>query len=174
MYRVKNITNGKVILGDLGNLVLKKDEEVDLDRMFSRGVIDASKDLQKAIDPNRCLLAVLHRDVPLAPAQDISQVEETVRRMLSQMGVGDHANTQQKLDLILAALAKGVQSEPAQQKEERLPDHGVSSEKSIDIQTRLIQRLSNNVEAHVEAKTETRDSDVKKNADDLGNLLGDL
>ena len=83
--------------------------------------------------------------------------------------------TNDKLDAILAALGN-VQARSENTKEnENVPDSRKesSNSKSIDIQERLIKRISRNVESNVEAKTQTKDSDeIKKNADDLGDLIG--
>ena len=178
MYKIKNITNGKVILGDLNNLILKKDEEVDLDTQFSRDTIDASRDLSTALNPKRRVLAVLHKDVPVpvqVPVQipvSMSMIEQMVKNTLSQMGVSDKKDlAHDKLDAILAAISGGTQARLESPQPTEQSDR-LHKDTSVDIQTRLIKRLSNNVEANVEAKTETKESaDVKKNADDLGNLL---
>ena len=179
MYKIKNITNGKVILGDLNNLILKRDEEIDLDGQFTREAINASRDLASALNPKRTVLAVLHKDVPAQPTTLVqtvihpSMIEAMVRKAIADMGVGEKKDlSHDKLDAILAAISGQARSDVPQEK----LSGQIHKDTSVDIQTRLIKRLSNNVEANVEAKTETKESaDVKKNADDLGNLLnGDM
>src|ERR1035437_1550954 len=99
MYLVKNIVNGKVLIGDLSNLIIGQGQEVDLDTRFPRERIDASTCLLRALDPNRRLLAVLHKDVLVAPPQapapasspspsvSASEIDQMIRDALSKVSL---------------------------------------------------------------------------------------
>ena len=186
MYKILNISQGKVILGDL-NLLIDSGQEIDLDERFARDVIDASKDLVKAMNPKRRLLAVTHKDVPVEKAIDASVIEameKRLRRSIAkelaniqpQKDTSANDELKNKLDLIIAAISNGVPARsdaPSTQKEPETFDASVDDSKKIDIQTKLINRLARGVESKVETKAETKESDVGQKADELGGLLGD-
>lgn len=58
MYTVRNNTQGKVILGDL-NLIINFQEEVDLDKRFTRDAIEKSSNLKHALSPDKSGKSVL-------------------------------------------------------------------------------------------------------------------
>jgi hypothetical protein len=186
MYRIKNISPGKVILTDLG-LVLTHGQEVDLDEKFPRHVIEGSRELALATDPNRnngCLIEVIHKDVIVDKAVDAAVIEAMERRLRRTIAneianlpktdsVGTVNELKQKLDIIINAIANGVpaSSRTVAQDDEPAKDTSTNKE-DVAIQQKLIARLSRNVESRVETKSQTHDSDVKKNADELGDMLG--
>jgi hypothetical protein len=187
MYKIRNITSGKVILGDLG-LVLTQGQEQDLDAMFPRDKIDASNDLTKATDPNRRggqLVAILHKDVLVVQKtieqSDIEAMERRIRRTIAAEFANTSKSTEptgtvdelrQKLDLIIEALAKGGVRQNSDTPSVKTNDTDIDDSASVEIQSKLINRLSNKVESRVETKEETRNSDVQKHADELGDFLG--
>lgn len=187
MYIIRNITNGKVIIGDL-NLVLKQKEEKDLDRYYPRPLIDTSLNLRHAISKKFVELVQDDKVLPetekeyifpaaASPQLDqnaISAMEKRILSALSQEISGlkaqDGKVVEQKLDALLQALKSGSRPvSPADQSEEM--DIGVDADKLLDIHARAIERISRNAEGHVSGKQEVVKSDVNDRADELDDII---
>lgn len=189
MYRVKNISKGKVIIGDL-NLVLKHGEETDLDTQYPRAMIEKSQNLHYCIKHRFVSEPIDDRKpadaLPLqsqfiiipssSPSQQIdsamlSDLENRLRdhiiKEISSIKTGDTSEMSIKLDMLLQAVSRSQLNRQIVEE----TDTCIDDDKMVDIHARTIERISRNAESHVAPKQEIKISNVNQRADELENLL---
>ena len=185
MYKIRNITLGKVILGDLG-IVFNHGEEKDLDQIFSRTQIDWSQNLKAAIhygklsvplkdDPEPAATTTFFMPPTEVTPDHLSDMEKRIKSHLEQYmktqnpkASAPGPEVQQKLDAILNLLAQGGAAPQATTGETETVE---DDDKLIDIQMRALQRITKNAEGQIAAKEERKDSSVSDRADELEGLL---
>jgi low affinity Fe/Cu permease len=183
MYKIRNITRGKVNIGDL-NLILNNNEEKDLDRFFPRPLIEASIDLRWAIGKKFVTEPEDDRVVPIAPIVttlpeqkkiDDTAIKDLEKRILSHLSnelaglkVKDNSAIENKLDALLKAFTSGNKPVTAETDDTEVT---LDADKLIDIHSRTIERISRNAEAHVSGQEKVVKSDVEQRADELEGLV---
>lgn len=178
MFKVRNISNGKIILGDL-NLVVKKGEELDLDLLFSRDRLDKSPSLHRCINPEQKKLVVIQKDIPaIGDAKAMADLEARLRSQITeQLTMQPLPKTDGSMDDVkkqLDFLIKHLMTQPTVQQtivEKPQEETVEEADHTIAIQEKLLKRLSKNVETNVESKQEVKKSDINKRADELEDLL---
>lgn len=188
MYKVRNITNGKVILGDIG-IVFNHGEEKDLDKVLPRVQIERSQNLKAAIHYGKLSLPLKDDIEPAAPAtttffmppaevtpDHLSDMEQRIKAHLEQYmkkqsptpNTSPTPEVQQKLDAIIKLLAQGTPTQTTSPGETETVE---DDDKLVDIQMRALQRITKNAEGQIAAKEEKKDSSVSDRADELEGLL---
>ena len=184
MYKIRNISKGKVNIGDLG-LILKHNEEKDLDRYFPRPLVEASIDLRWAIEKKFIAEPEDDRIAPPAPitvtvpieqkATDDTSIKDLEKRILSHLSheiaglkAKDSSAIEDKLDALLKAFASGNKPNVLEKDDTEVT---LDADKLIDIHSRTIERISRNAEAHVSGQEKVVKSDVEQRADELEGLV---
>jgi hypothetical protein len=183
VYKVRNISKGKIVFGDL-NLILSPEQEVDLDEMFSRERVEQSMSISKALSGDTKKLDVLHKD-EVPPGYDPKMMQEMEARLRAQIteqmalqplpeekGAEDISALQKKLDLLINIVtSRPVMGQAPTQSNQPVAESPEDFEKTVSIQEKLLKRLSKNVESSMEAKQEVKKSDIEKRANELEDLL---
>lgn len=101
MYKVKNITRGKLLLFDIG-VKLNAGQVLDLDAILPREKIESSANLKIAINDE--LIAVLHRDVT-QPTTSLAfdpalllQMEQRIRESIEKQYQAPQPKQEEKTD----------------------------------------------------------------------------
>ena|ERR1035437_4747959 len=177
MYKIKNISNGKIILGDL-NLIINKDQEIDLDTLYSRDRLEQSTALYRCIQPAQKKLIIIHKDMdvsnidPAVLATLEAKLKEQITEQLTMqpMQTSGDSESISEVKKQLEFLIKYVTTQKTEIKYTNTQEPvktDETTEYTIDIQEKLIKRLSKNVESKVDTKEEIKESDVNKRANEL-------
>lgn len=190
MYKIKNITRGKLLLGDLG-VKLDAGEVIDLDAVRPRDRIEASMNLRVAEDNE--LIAVLHKDVhhpTTALAFDPAMLLEMERRIreqiVSQMQTSptpqviyqtpqptqnvEVAQLTAKLSELIGKMGTGKDISESQVSS-AVEDYAPDADKLREVHAKALKRMTKGASGHVEAKQTTGTSDAGDRADELDDLL---
>lgn len=176
MYIVKNISKGKVIIGDL-DLIIHNNEQIDLDLKFSREAIETSSNLRAALNTDRKpVLMIVSKDTKVATA-DLVAMEKRIKEQIKQE-LGKISQTPQtgnldaKLDQILASLSNSPHVSSTQNTSSEIAENLPDDDKMIDIHKRSIDRITRNSSGFVEAKHEIKeDENLDKNANELDGMI---
>lgn len=180
MYKIKNITKGKLLLTDLG-IKLGAGETIDLDALLPREKIESSVHL-KVAETNE-LIAITHKDIVAVPSPSIDpamlmEMEQRIRAQITEQmasAIPVTNNTQDltgitsKLEQLLAAVQKGPQIQNNHLSD--LTEDTIDADKLVAVHAKALQRLTKSAEGHVEAASETHTSNVSDIADELGDFL---
>ena len=190
MYKIKNITRGKLLLFDIG-VNLNAGASVDLDAIMPREKADASVNLKVAEDNE--LIAILHKDVTKAVNQSISfdpslflEMERRIREQIVQqmqpapppVVAATTAHDPQVADLtaqLTALISKMGNQQPqgnsptaaVQDAFEYTPD----DDKLHEVHAKALKRMTKGSSGHVEAKETNTQSEVGNRADELDDFL---
>jgi len=178
MYKIKNITRGKLLLGDLG-IKLDSGEIIDLDSIHSRAKIEASNNL-KVAEGNE-LVAVLHKDVINASPTNfidpsiLSAMEKRIRDQIAQQmqtqsvapQIENVAELTAKLSELITKMGESKSNSQSVGVEELPLDDDVLRA----VHEKSIRRMTHGMSGHVKAKETNQSSEAVKNADELDNLL---
>lgn len=185
MYKVKNITKGKLLLFDIG-VKLDSGETVDLDAILPRDKIESSVNLRVAAENE--LIAILHKDVVQAAPSAIDpmmllEMERRIREQIvqqmqtpvvhfSQPQVQnpnqDVAQLTAKLSELIAKMNTGNNST---QTSEQVEDYTPDDDKLLEVHAKALKRMTQGASGHVEAKEQTSESQVSDRASELDDLL---
>lgn len=187
MYKVKNITKGKLLLFDI-NVKLDAGEVIDLDARMPREQADASVNLRIALDEKNQLAAVLHKDVfHSAPSYDPAMFLEMERRIREQIVqqmqpqaspapqvLQASQNTEMaqltaQLSQLISKIGNGqtVTQSTSGSIEEYAPD----DDKLLEVHAKALKRMTQGSSGHIEAKETTSQSQVSGRASELDDLL---
>lgn len=174
MYKIKVLSRGKVILGDLG-LSLKQGDTLDLDERFPRALTEGSYNLNSAL--NKEQIAVLHKDVEkpvdmtlmYALEQRLRQSILEEMRAIKPAEVAPQPDLHNKLDALITAISQQKTVAPVEQTGSTV--NPIGDDKAIDIHTRAVNRLTKDAQGHIEAKQNVKDSDAAARAKELEDLL---
>lgn len=191
MYKIKNITRGKLLLFDIG-VKLNSGQIIDLEEILPREKIEQSVHL-KVAEANE-LLAVLHRDVVKEPAgfdpamllememrirQQIVQQMQAAAPVAAPAPVVPPQATQNPeiaaLSAQLAALINKMGNQPmaagtvsaSDAVEEYTPD----DDKLREVHAKALKRMTKGATGQIEAKETIGKSDASKRADELEDFL---
>lgn len=191
MYKIKNMTKGKLLLGDL-SIKLDAGEIIDLDAIRQRDQIEASMNLRVAEDNE--LIAVLHKDVhhpTTALAFDPTMFLEMERRIreqiVSQMQTpptpqvvyqtppqttqnADVAQLTAQIKELVGKLGTGQAISPSQPSS-GVEDYTPDADKLLEVHAKALKRMTQGASGHVEAKEQTSQSDVGDRASELDDFL---
>lgn len=172
MYKLRNITKGKVIIKDLG-IIFSSNEEKDLDNLFPRSVILNSTHLKAAIgkylsEPYDD--SIIEIEYSQSQNIDLSEIEKRLKEHITQ-----HLSAQKtespdisnKLDKLFEMMS---QNKPNTEQFDEA-DYAVNDDKLLDIHVKSVKRLTENTESHVVSKDSTVESDVCKRADELDDIV---
>lgn len=191
MYKIKNITKGKLLLFDIG-VNLNAGASVDLDAIMPREKADASVNLKVAEDNE--LIAVLHKDVVKAVNQSISfdpslflEMERRIREQIVQQMQTVHAptvvaapvHTQNTEVADLTAQLTALISKMGNQPQTNSPSNAVQDafdytpddDKLREVHAKALKRMTKGSSGHVEAKETNTQSEIGNRADELDDLL---
>jgi hypothetical protein len=186
MYKVKNITKGKLLLFDIG-VKLNSGEVVDLDAILPREKIESSVNLKVAEDNE--LIAILHKDVvQAAPSTSFDPVmllemerrirEQIVQQMqtpVAQVPTPQVQNPNQDVAQLTAKLSELITkmntgNNPTQTSEQ-VEDYTPDDDKLLEVHAKALKRMTQGASGHVEAKEQTSESQVSDRASELDDLL---
>ena len=185
MYKIKNITRGKLLLFDIG-VNLNAGASVDLDAIMPREKANASVNLKVAEDNE--LIAILHKDVVQAVNQSISfdpslflEMEKRIReQIVQQMQPPSHPvaaipNTEvANLTAQLAALVHKIGNQPYTNPLAAVQDeteYSPNDDKLQDVHVKALKRMTAGSSGHVEAKETTGKSLAAEHASELEDFL---
>jgi hypothetical protein len=192
MYIIKNITTNDVSIPDL-RITLSPGDQIDLDMITSRFYIDQSSSLKGlfAAKKLKCLIkndtsGMVQIKSAEAPAntdsyQDNISIIDTIKNLEQKLSkkIEDKINSQQHIDgnalnqalvVMQGLLSQIAKNNPAEQKT-TTPVDDISETKAVDINSRTINRLTNNVQSKVKHESQTTDNNVKDNIQELEGLL---
>lgn len=176
MYKIKNMTNGKLFINDLG-LKIPAGETIDLDEMFTRDKIDKSAHLKVA--ENGEFIAVLHKDVQKESIDPelLLAMEERIKQKLTDEKLNaqkptDMSEINNKIDALINAFKSQPINTVAQNTQiEVLPEDSIELSKLVEVHAKAMQRISKNTSGNVQASESVVDSDISKNIDELSDLI---
>lgn len=191
MYIVKNVSSYEVRLADL-RIALKPGQEQDLDLICSRFVADQSGSLKGAISRNE--IKIMCRDgihIKMKPfehaaatkndevIQEMRELEKRINERQDALIRKNLAGGKQIDDETMGALQSAIKAlqgiattgstEKPQQKQSEI---AVPDDKVVDIQKRMIDRVSKDTKSNIKSSDSKEKSDINKNVDELGDLLG--
>ena len=194
MYLVKNVTAYEIPLHDL-RIALKANQQQDLDMICARTIAEQSGDLKQAlikgqikiVNKDGMAISNKFRAMPSSSKsssnnpqpeviQEIRDLEKRLnerhdlmmRKHMSEAKPLDEKTTE-TLNLAIEALkslAGQAKALPAVQ--ETQIDNG----KAIDIQQRVINRVAKDSKGSIKTEESKEKSNINKNVDELGDLLG--
>jgi hypothetical protein len=178
MYKVKNITNGKLFINDLG-VKLSSGEVIDLDAKFPRERSDASAHLRVAEQEE--FVAILHKDVvhtqQAIDPHILAEMEKRIRQnIMNEVQTPTPAPTHDltailsKMDDLMDAVKKQPTGTPQIQPSYETENFS-DADKLVEVHAKVLKRIAENTSGHVEAHESVSNSDMSKNADELDDLL---
>jgi len=176
MYKIKNITNGKLFINDL-NIKLSSGETVDLDLKLSRDQIQNSSHLRVA-ESNE-LIAILHKDVihqsPIFDSSVLAEMENRIRQQVIQeistlkpSPTPDISGLSSKIDDLI-----NIVRHPSDTAKNATEDtqNADTSDRLVEVHAKALKRITGGSSGHVEAKESVINSDVSQRADELDDFL---
>lgn len=175
MFIVKNISNKRVLILDLGLLILQG-EIKDLDALFDRKDTESSKYLKAAFKEE--VLAIVNKD----QSEDTSNLDKLIRDKINSISENQNAmnDVHRKMDILLNAIADLknnpqqiiVQNTPnSSEKEEEKVDNNIDDQQIIDIHSRSIKRISKDVSGSINTEETKKKSDIDDRLDELEGLI---
>lgn len=174
MYKVKNNTIGKVVLGDL-NLVINFNTELDLESRIPRDEIEQSKNLKQALEKKILLLV---KDTKESAADQFKALEERLRASILEeisknktdqpiQNNDNSDNINQKFDLILQAIKNNTNYSTNTKSVLKYEDEE-DEKKMLEMHKKSVERISKNSSANIQS------SESKINSSDLDNKTSEL
>lgn len=180
MYKIKNITRGKLLLSDLG-IKLNSGDTIDLDTSHSRAQIELSVNLRVAEENE--LIAILHKDIipqqsPTLDPNILLDMERRIREQIVQQTqaaeVPQSTNTDvADLTAKVSELISKINTQP--QLASSVTDSSIEittdESKLLEIHGKTIKRLTRNSSGHVEIQETTGNSEANDRASELEDFL---
>lgn len=189
MFMIKNVSKTEIEINDL-HISIQPNRSVDLDMICSRQSAIQSLNLRAAI--SKGIIKIVRKDgVEFLPKdksaseiqKDMHDLEKRLtEKMNAQISKHIKSGTEQQSNIDINGLTSAVEQlnniakqlgsvQQVQQKQPSEEPSDMTNDKIVDIHQRAIGRMSKNVQGNIKHEETKSKSDVKKNIDELENLL---